>query len=327
MIALFPGQGSQKVGMGKSFFENFPIARDVFEEGGDSCSVDFKRLCFDGPESDLTLTENLQPSLLLTSIAAFRVAEKELGLAPQVCAGHSLGEYSALVASGALSLWDATRLVRARGQAMQQAVPEGLGKMAALLGGEDEAVAALCEQAVKLATEKHPESTLPQIVEPANFNAPGQIVISGTLEAVEIAVSLAKDLKIKALPLNVSAPFHCKLMKPATRVMSSLLEKTKVNELKNAYIPNRTARISKESGNIIHHLIEQIEGAVLWKQSMLGALQAGHTQFIEFGSGNVLSGLMKRIAKDQPGSETLKLAQISDTESLQTISKELSQWT
>ncbi|MCM0605628.1 MAG: ACP S-malonyltransferase [Xanthomonadaceae bacterium] len=312
--------------MGKSFYENFPLARAVFEEGSDSCSVDFKKLCFEGPESDLTLTENLQPSLLLTSVAAFRVAEKELEFTPQVCAGHSLGEYSALVASGAITLWDAARLVRARGQAMQKAVPEGLGKMAALLGGNDEQVAKLCADATATAIKNHPESELPQIVEPANFNAPGQIVISGTKEAVEIATAMAKDLRIKALPLNVSAPFHCKLMKPARDSMNELLQKTKISDLKNAYIPNRTARISRESENIASLLSEQIDHVVLWKQSMLTALSSGHTQFIEFGSGNVLSGLMKRIAKDQPSADLLKLAGVTDVESLQSSIKEIAGW-
>lgn len=317
MIALFPGQGSQKVGMGKSFFENFPIAKSTFEEGSDACSVNFKKLCFDGPESDLTLTENLQPSLLITSVAAFRVAETELGYKPAIAAGHSLGEYSALVASGALTLWDASKLVQARGRAMQEAVAPGLGKMTALLGGEDEAVIQLCEKATEAARTQFPNSDLTQIVEPANFNAPGQIVISGTAEAVDIAITLAKEQKIKSIPLNVSAPFHCALMKPACEKMNALLEKTNVSPLKNSYIPNRTARISNEAGNIKSLLSEQVDHAVLWKQSMMTALHSGNTHFTEFGSGNVLSGLLKRIAKDQPGQDSLKMSGITDVESLQ----------
>lgn len=200
---------------------------------------------------------------------------------------------------------------------MQEAVAPGLGKMTALLGGEDEAVIQLCARATETARSQFPNSELTQIVEPANFNAPGQIVISGTAEAVDSAISLAKEAKIKSIPLNVSAPFHCALMKPAREKMNALLEKITVNALKNSYIPNRTARISNEAGNIKALLSEQVDHAVMWKQSMLTALHSGNTYFTEFGSGNVLCGLLKRIAKDQPGADTLKMSGISDVESLQ----------
>ena len=214
---VFPGQGSQHVGMAKDLHENFKLVRELFEEASDAVSVDLRKLCFDGPESDLTLTHNTQPCLLTASVAAFRVAELETGFKPQLVAGHSLGEYSALVAAGALPFATAARWVRERGQAMQQAVPAGQGTMAAVLGLDDAQVQEVCKLAThnargKRAAGENSELTVSAMVEPANFNAPGQIVIAGSVDAVAEAVTLIKSGSPvaggKAIPLSVSAPFH-----------------------------------------------------------------------------------------------------------------------
>lgn len=307
-MALFPGQGSQYVGMGKDLYDNFPIAREVFEEASDAIRVDLKKLSFNGPDSDLTLTHNTQPCLLTTSVACFRVAVQEFGFKPDVVAGHSLGEYSALVAAEAIPLSTAARWVRERGTAMQEAVPAGRGKMAAVLGPEDQVVEEACQKATWLAQEKAQAEAKTHaselIVEAVNYNAPGQIVIAGHAEAVDeflLLVSSGNLPGTKAIPLQVSAPFHSKLMKPARERMSEVFMKTpaaeKPNSLRTAYVPNRTARISKEPGIILDLLIEQIDHPVLWKQSMSALLTQGYELAFEFGPGKVLQGLLKRIAK------------------------------
>ncbi len=208
--------------MGKELVQNFPIARELFEEASEAIKFDLKKLCFDGPESDLTKTENTQPALVVTSVAAFRVAEKEAGFKPLLVAGHSLGEYSALVTTQAIEFSTAVKWVRSRGQAMQSAVPQGEGSMAAIMGGDDNLVTKLCEAATLKARALDPTA----VVEPANFNAPGQVVIAGTTAAIQAAIDLVKAggafAGLKAIPLQVSAPFHCSLMKPAREYMSQV---------------------------------------------------------------------------------------------------------
>ncbi len=310
-MALFPGQGAQSVGMGKELCENFAVARDVFEEASDAISKDLRKLCFEGPDADLTLTENTQPSLVAVSVAAFRVATRELGFQPAVVAGHSLGEYSALVAAGAMPLASAVRWVRERGAAMQKAVPAGEGSMAAVMGG-DEWIEALCEKATASsrlkragATDSETALTVEPIVQPANFNAPGQIVIAGSADAVAEAVAMIKtDPQFaggKAIPLNVSAPFHCRLMAPARDRMAQLFSQAtgaeKPTRLDCPYVPNRTARMTREPGVIFELLVEQVDHPVLWKQSMASMLENGFELGVEFGPGKVLQGLAKRISQ------------------------------
>jgi [acyl-carrier-protein] S-malonyltransferase len=325
LVALFPGQGSQHVGMGKDLVANFRVARDVFDEASEAIHVDLKKLCFDGPESELVLTENTQPALLVSSVAAFRVAAAEHGVTPDAVAGHSLGEYSALVAAGAIELARATSWVRARGRAMQQAVPPGQGTMAAVLGMEEEPVNRLCALATERAAAKRPGATtkldVDAVVEPANFNAPGQIVIAGSVDAVAEAIAILKSGEIsgKAIPLSVSAPFHCRLMKPARERMAGIFaEAPRPQALACSYVANRTARLSREPGVIHELLVEQIDHPVLWSQSMTGLLQSGAKSFIEFGPGRVLAGLLKRIA--QPLSIEFRAAGCADAAGVSALS-------
>lgn len=329
-VALFPGQGSQQVGMGKDLCLNFGLASQIFEEASDAIRVDLRKLCFEGPESDLTLTENTQPCLLTTSVAAFRVAEKELGLKASAVAGHSLGEYSALVAAGSLPLGTAVRWVRERGLAMQAAVPAGQGTMAAVLGLDDSLMGRLCETATaqaqaKRAAGEYAEVEVQAIVEPANFNAPGQIVIAGSTDAIQEAIALIKAggdfAGGKAIPLSVSAPFHCRLMKNARERMANLFAEAKSDEKAKspfcAYVPNRTGRITQEAGTVFQLLIEQVDHPVLWKQSITSLLLAGHETFVEFGPGKVLAGLNKRIS--QAAAKPCSSASFADSSSLKAL--------
>lgn len=331
-IAVFPGQGSQHVGMAKDLYENFAVARQVFEEASDSIRVNLKKLCFEGPDSDLVLTENTQPCLLTASVAAFRVAEKELDFVAKATAGHSLGEYSALVASGSLELSTAVRWVKERGKAMQLAVPSGVGAMAAILNVEDSMVERLCEAATQAALgERDPsgDSSVETLVEPANFNAPGQVVIAGSTDAVQKAISLLKtDSSFgggKAILLQVSAPFHCRLMRSARERMAEVFSKTETSQQPKAprfpYVPNRTARLTREPGLVLELLVEQIDHPVLWKQSILtflgNSVQDSSERFVEFGPGKVLCGLIKRISS-QAGKTCLSTS-VGDTQSLNTL--------
>jgi [acyl-carrier-protein] S-malonyltransferase len=290
---LFPGQGSQSVGMGKTLYENFAVAKDTFEEANDTLRYDTKKICFEGPETELRLTQNAQPAILTLSIAAFRVLTSETGLKPDVVAGHSLGEYSALVAAGAIAFEDAVRLVNKRGQFMQEAVPVGTGAMAALVGADEAKAKALCDATVR-ATGK--------TCEMANFNGGGQIVISGHKESVEEAVRLVSADPAygigKAVLLAVSAPFHCSLMKRAEDNMRPLLEATKVSRPIFSYVANVDAKIYKVADGIIDRLVQQICGSVRWEQSMQLLPTLGITEGIEVGPGRVLFGLMRRIQKD-----------------------------
>jgi [acyl-carrier-protein] S-malonyltransferase len=329
IVGLFPGQGSQHVGMAKELLENFSVARETFEEASDAAKLDIKKLCLDGPESDLTLTENTQPCLLTASVAAFRSAQKEFGFAPAVVAGHSLGEYSALVAAGALPLAKAASWVRSRGAAMQKAVPAGQGTMAAVLGMEDSQISRLCEAATANAKSKrssgeHNDLTVEAVVEPANFNAPGQIVIAGSTDGVAEAIALIKAggdfAGGKAIPLSVSAPFHCRLMKPARDRMAELFSQAeKPSPLACAYVPNRTGRLTREAGVIFELLVEQVDHPVLWNQSILGLLEADYLKYAEFGPGKVLAGLMKRIG--QKAGKQAQSANVSDLASLKAFAE------
>lgn len=328
IVAVFPGQGSQHVGMAKGLYENFAIARETFEEASDAIRLDLKKLCFDGPESDLTLTENTQPCLLTASVAAFRVAKREFDFKPGAVAGHSLGEYSALVCSESIDLGMAAQWVRERGLAMQKAVPAGQGTMAAILNMEDERLTRLCEKATALAVEKRASSdtadfTVPALVQPANFNAPGQIVIAGSTDAVQQAIALIKSdpefSGAKAIPLQVSAPFHCQLMEPARKRMAELFQASaqKPKTPFCPYIPNRTGRLTQEAGLVFDLLIEQIDHPVLWKQSIQALLASEFHTAIEFGPGKVLAGLIKRIASAE--GKTCTLASMGDPASLSTL--------
>ena len=285
---LFPGQGTQHVGMGKALFDSSAAAREVFERADAALGWPISRLCFEGPESDLTLTKNTQPAIVTTSIAALaalREAHPDLG-EPALAAGHSLGEYSALVASGALSLEDAVRLVHLRGKAMQDAVPEGQGAMAAIMGGDADAVQKLCAQAAE-----------GEVVSPANFNAPGQIVIAGHAAAVARAAKLAGEHKLKAIPLKVSAPFHCALMEPAARAIESALRSIELSPLAFPVVSNVEARPNQDPSHVADLLVRQIDGPVLWEQSVAFMAEHGVRRALEIGPGKVLAGLVKRIDK------------------------------
>jgi [acyl-carrier-protein] S-malonyltransferase len=322
---FFPGQGSQQVGMGKAFYDEFTVFRQTIEEASDSLGFDLKKLLFEGPEAELTLTENAQPAILAVSTGCHRVAESTLDLKVDVNLGHSLGEYSALVASEAIPFANAIQWVRERGLAMQKAVPVGAGTMSAILGAEDAQVTEWCAEATQIAKElrKTGNSTyaVDCVVEPANFNAPGQIVVSGSVDAVDALEKLIAEKKIRgvmAKRLQVSAPFHCSLMKPARDRMESIfadaLTNGQLSALQTPYIPNRTARLTQEHGVIFSLLSEQVDHSVMWKQSV-EALVPEYTRAIEFGPGKVLQGLAKRITKGMEG-VNLEVYPIYDLETL-----------
>lgn len=282
---IFPGQGSQYVGMGKEFFENFREARDVFQEADDSLHLQLSSLCFQGPEEALKLTENTQPAVLTTSIAVLRVLQAEKGVIPLIAAGHSLGEYSALVVSGALAFGDAVQIVRLRGRFMQEAVPVGEGAMAAVLGMERERVEKLCEEAAQ-----------GEVLTPANFNCPGQIVIAGHAKAVERAMERVKQEGKKAVSLPVSAPFHSPLMKPAGERLEKVLEGIPIQDLKIPVVTNVEAEINQSKERVKGLLVAQVWSPVRWEESMQKMTGDGIEQTFEIGPGKVLSGLMKRIS-------------------------------
>lgn len=286
---VFPGQGSQQVGMGKALAEQFPAAKAVFDEVDDALGEKLSATMWDGPEDRLTLTANTQPALLSVSIAALRVLEQERGVRVsdlQFVAGHSLGEYSALCASGALSLADAARLLRVRGNAMQAAVPVGQGGMTALIGTD-------IDQAREIAKE----AAQGEVLEVANDNGGGQVVVSGAKAAAERVVEIAKAKGVKrALPLPVSAPFHSPLMAPAAEIMREALALVSVNTPAVPVIANMTARPVTDPDTIRKLLVEQVTGTVRWRESVGYMAAEGVTRFVEVGSGKVLAGLVKRIA-------------------------------
>ena len=285
---IFPGQGSQYPGMGKELAENFAVARETFQEADDALGSSLSRLCFAGPEEDLKLTANTQPAILAASVAALRVVQAETGSAADYLAGHSLGEYSALVAAGAIGFSDAVRTVRARGTFMQHAVPVGVGAMAAILGVEPEVLAEICAEAAQ-----------GEVVTPANFNSPGQIVIAGHAGAVTRAIEIAKGRGFrKAMLLPVSAPFHCSLMMPAAERLAATLEAVAIAPLLKPVVTNVEGEPNAEQGRVRELLVKQVCAPVLWDGSVQRMAALGVTRFLEIGPGKVLSGLVKRIVKD-----------------------------
>jgi [acyl-carrier-protein] S-malonyltransferase len=287
---LFPGQGSQKVGMGRDLADAFAPAREVFQEVDDALSQKLSRLMWEGPEPDLTLTENAQPAIMALSLAILRVLEKEMGLDvakhAYLVAGHSLGEYSALCAAGAFSLADTARLLKTRGQAMQSAVPVGEGGMTALIGADIEQAEAVAKQAASTAG----------VCVVANDNAPGQVVISGTMDALARAGEIAKALGIKrAMPLAVSAPFHSPLMQPAANRMAEELNKVTLRPLAVPVLANVTAKEASNPDHVRQLLIEQVTSRVRWRESMLALKGLTVDTTVEFGGNKVLSGMVKRI--------------------------------
>jgi [acyl-carrier-protein] S-malonyltransferase len=284
---LFPGQGSQAPGMGLELAEQFTRAREVFQEADAALGFPLSKLCFEGPAEELQLTANTQPAILAVSIAAARVLE-EKGIRPDYVAGHSLGEYSALVAVGSIGLADALRLVRKRGQYMQEAVPVGQGAMAALLGLDAGAVDEICREAAG-----------DQVVSAANLNSPAQIVIAGDRAAVERAVELAKARGAKrAILLNVSAPFHCSLMKPAADRLAVDLDAVVIGNPKAPLVNNADAAIVRTAGEVRDGLKRQVTSPVKWTDSMLALRREGANVLIEAGPGKVLSGLMRQIDRE-----------------------------
>jgi len=283
ILVMFPGQGSQKIGMGQDFFNQSKTVQGYFESASEICEVDIGKLCFEGPMEELTLTENLQPCLLATCIAFWENLQPHLGDYETFFAGHSLGEYAALVAAKKLDFQKAVELVRARGKAMQSAVPVGVGAMAAVLTTEQSQVTNICESVAK---------ELGEVCSPANFNSSSQLVIAGTAKAVSEAVTRLKEKKIRAIPLKVSAPFHCSLMAPAKDLMKPLLESTQIlgNDLNVA--ANVSAKFQSEYS--IQYLVDQIDQPVQWSQTIQNATENGITQFIECGPGTALSGMLKR---------------------------------
>ncbi len=289
---VFPGQGSQAVGMGKTLAANFASARQIFEEVDGALGSKLSSIIFEGPADTLTLTENAQPALMAVSLAIQRVLEAEAGLDlardVQLVAGHSLGEYSALAAAGAFTVADAARLLRTRGQAMQKAVPVGVGAMAALIGLEFDAAAAVAIEAAQ-----------GEVCQAANDNGAGQVVVSGNKSAVERAVEIAKTKGAKrAMLLPVSAPFHCALMRPAADVMAQALAKTTIKAPAVPVVANVLAKPIREPGEIVRALVAQVTGTVRWRESVVFMAHDGVSNFYEIGAGKVLSGLIKRLADD-----------------------------
>lgn len=285
---VFPGQGSQYVGMGKDLSAEFALARETFAEADDALGFSLSGLCFAGPEADLKLTENTQPAILAASIAALRVLEAETPLRPAFVAGHSLGEYSALVAVGALQFNDAVKVVRERGRLMQQAVPEGQGAMAVVLGLEMDAVRALCADAAR-----------GEVVSPANFNGAGQVVIAGAKSAVQRAMALAKERGAKrVLDLPVSAPFHCQLMQPAAEGLERTLRDVAVQPFDVGVITNAEADVNRSAERVKSLLIEQAVRPVRWEESVKKLVVLDCQRAIEIGPGKILKGLMTRIERN-----------------------------
>jgi [acyl-carrier-protein] S-malonyltransferase len=307
LALLFPGQGSQRVGMGQDLVAVFPEARAVFEEADDVLGFPLSRLCFEGPNDELQLTENAQPAIVAASIAVYRRLTS-MGLAPDAVAGHSLGEYSALVAAGTLSFADALRLVRRRGQLMQEAVPVGVGAMAAVLGLDAAAVGALAAQARTLTGG---------VCAVANLNAPEQTVIAGHRTAIERALELARESGAKrALILPVSAPFHCELMRPAREGMTPLLRETAFRDPSMPVITNVDAAPVSTGDAARDALIRQIDSPVRWVETILHLLSRGCDRFVESGPGGVLIGLLRRIDRSAGG---VAIATVADFAKLEEV--------
>ena len=291
MIAfLFPGQGSQTVGMGKAFADSSKAARAIFDQANEALGFDLRRLVFEGPEAELALTANTQPAVLTASVAV-AAACAERGLEPQIATGHSLGEYSALVVAGALAFADAVRVVRRRGELMQDAVPVGVGAMAAIMGLDLEVVERLCAAAAA-----------GEVVQVANINSTGQIVIAGHRPAVERAVALASDEGgKKSVMLSVSAPFHCALMTSTAEQLAPLLESLPVDDPRIPVVRNVDAGVTRERAEVTPFLLRQIASPVRWTDCVRRLVQEGATTFVEVGPGRVLTGLLRRIVDGARG--------------------------
>lgn len=301
---VFPGQGAQHAGMGKELSENFSVAREVFEEANDALGFDIAKMCYEGPEEQLKLTANTQPAILTMSIAALRVLQQETDLQPDFVAGHSLGEYSALVAANAISFSDAVRLVRQRGTYMQQAVPVGCGAMAAILGVEGDILEKICLDAAQ-----------GEVVSAANYNSPGQIVIAGNTQAVDRAIKLANEQGArKAMMLPVSAPFHCALMIPAGEQLSHAIADVIINKLSVPVVTNVEAVANHDCSRIKDLLVAQVSAPVRWDASIRYMLDSGVNNFIEIGPGKVLCGLIRRIERKAT------IANVEDIASLKGLS-------
>jgi len=297
---IFPGQGSQAVGMGKDLFDNYTAAREVFQAADDALSFSLSEMCFAGTDADLQLTANTQPAILTASIAAYRAMESEGFLKPAFVAGHSLGEYSALVAAGVLDFADAVRTVRKRGTYMQSAVPVGVGAMAAILGLDVATVEAGCAEAAE-----------EQVCSPANINSPSQVVIAGNADAVDRACEILKEKGAKrAIKLNVSAPFHCALMTPAQERLEADLKELKYSSFFFPIVHNVDAAANDDAGKVCDKLTSQVSSPVRWLQSVEMMAANGVEKFIEIGPGKVLTGLVRQIRKDAA------YANVENTESL-----------
>lgn len=286
---IFPGQGSQYAGMGRALAEQFPASREAFEEADEALGFSISRTCFEGTAEELQLTENTQPAILTASVAALRALEAEGFAPPSFVAGHSLGEYSALVAAGALSLADAVRTVRARGRYMQEAVPVGTGAMAAILGADARTVEEACAEAEQ-----------GQVCSPANLNSPKQIVIAGDAAAVDRALDILKSRGVrKAVKLNVSAPFHCALMRPAQERLAGDLERIEFKDLGVPLVTNVDAKLISRGGEAREALVRQVSSPVRWSESVeLLTKGQGVRTFVEVGPGKVLAGLLRQIAPE-----------------------------
>jgi [acyl-carrier-protein] S-malonyltransferase len=296
---LFSGQGAQYVGMGKDLYDNFPAAKRVFEQADNSLNFKISSLCFEGPEDKLKETVNTQPAILTHSMACFSILKEE-GILPDVVAGLSLGEYSALVAAESMNFEQAVPLVQKRGKFMQEAVPLGHGTMAAILGLDKEAIMEICQQASGVGK-----------VEAANFNCPGQIVIAGEVKAVDRAVELAKQRGAKrAMILAVSAPFHCSLLKPAEEKLAKELDKVEIKNTKIPVVSNVNADFIHEASDIKKLLIKQVSSPVLWEDSIRKMIESGVDTFVELGPGKALTGFVKKVDKN------LVTLNVEDTQSL-----------
>ncbi|TWH48426.1 ACP S-malonyltransferase [Sporomusa sp. KB1] len=307
---VFPGQGSQTVGMGKGLYEQFESVRAVFKSADEALGFSITDMCFDGPEEELKKTYNTQPAILTVSVACYEVL-KEQGIKPDIVAGHSLGEYSALVAAGALAFTDAVRLVRKRGQFMQEAVPLGEGSMAAILGLERSKVVEICQQV---------EGEL-GAVQAVNFNCPGQIVIAGTTQAVDKANELLKAAGAKrAISLPVSAPFHSTLMQPAAKKLETELAQVSIKDAQIPVVVNVNGQIVTQGGKLRELLVKQAASPVLWEDCIAQIVDFGATTFVEVGPGKVLTGFTKKIVKEMA---TLNMEDVASCEKVLDYFKEV----